>query len=75
MFDQLLKEAERELYLGCKKFLNLSFLVKLLHLKVYNQWSYKSFDMLLELLKEALPTNETLPKSYYDAKNKLQVWD
>jgi len=28
--------------------------------------------MLLELLKEALPTGETLPKSYYDAKNMLQ---
>ncbi|KAF3666491.1 hypothetical protein FXO38_09043 [Capsicum annuum] len=71
-FDKLLKEAERELYSGCKKFLKLSFLVKLLHLKVYNQWSNKSFDMLLELLKEALPSDETLPKSYYDAKNILQ---
>ncbi|PHT83718.1 hypothetical protein T459_12161 [Capsicum annuum] len=71
-FDKLLKEAERELHSGCKKFLKLSFLVKLLHLKVYNQWSNKSFDMLLELLKEALPSDETLPKSYYDAKNILQ---
>ncbi|KAM3238807.1 hypothetical protein P3L10_013840 [Capsicum annuum] len=35
-FDKLLKEAECELYRGCKKFLKLSFLVKLLHLKVYN---------------------------------------
>ncbi|KAM3248118.1 hypothetical protein P3L10_009886 [Capsicum annuum] len=63
---------ERELYPGCKKFSNLSFSVKLRHLKVYNQWSNKSFDMLLELLKEALPADETLPKSYYDAKNMLQ---
>ncbi|PHT83946.1 hypothetical protein T459_12389 [Capsicum annuum] len=71
-FDKLLKEDERELYPGCKKFSKLSFLVKLLHLKVYNQWSNKSFDMLLELLKEALPTDEILSKSYYDAKNMLQ---
>jgi len=71
-FDKLLEEAERELYPGCKKFSKLSFLVKLLHLKVYNQWSNKSFDMLLELLKDAFPTGETLPKSYYDAKNMLQ---
>ncbi|KAM3289913.1 hypothetical protein P3S67_018202 [Capsicum chacoense] len=28
--------------------------------------------MLLELLKETLPADETLPKSYYDAKNMLQ---
>ncbi|KAM3204823.1 hypothetical protein P3L10_028233 [Capsicum annuum] len=30
IFDKLLKEAERELYPGCKKFSKLSFLVKLL---------------------------------------------
>ncbi|KAL3370740.1 hypothetical protein AABB24_007665, partial [Solanum stoloniferum] len=71
-FDKLLEEAERELYPGCKKFSKLLFLVKLLHLKVYNQWSNKSFDMLLELLKDAFPIGETLPKSYYDAKNMLQ---
>ncbi|KAM3301389.1 hypothetical protein P3S67_015891 [Capsicum chacoense] len=45
-FDKLLKEAEHELYLGCKKFSKLSFL--------------------------ALSADETLPKSYYDAKNMLQ---
>ncbi|KAM3221444.1 26S proteasome regulatory subunit 8-like [Capsicum annuum] len=71
-FDKLLKEVERELYPGCKKFLKLSFLVKFLHLQVYIQWSNKLFDMLLELLKEALPTDKTLSKSYYDAKNMLQ---
>ncbi|PHT50389.1 hypothetical protein CQW23_10136 [Capsicum baccatum] len=70
--DKLLKEVERELSPRCKKFLKLSFLVKLPNLKVYNKWSNKSFDMLLELLKETLPTDETLSKSYYDAKNILQ---
>ncbi|KAM3358775.1 26S proteasome regulatory subunit 8-like [Capsicum galapagoense] len=30
-FDKLLKEAERELYQGCKKFWKLSFLGKVLH--------------------------------------------
>ncbi|XP_047269189.1 uncharacterized protein LOC107870922 [Capsicum annuum] len=71
-FDKLLKEAKRELYPRCKKFFNLSFLVKFLYVKVYNQWSNKLFDMLLEFLKEALPTDETFPKSYYDQKNMLQ---
>ncbi|KAH0696315.1 hypothetical protein KY289_013797 [Solanum tuberosum] len=71
-FEKLLKEAECELYPGCKKFSKLSFAVKLLHLKVYNQWSNKSFNMLLELLRDALPNGETLPKSHYDAKNMLQ---
>lgn len=63
-FDKLLEETGRELYPGCKKFSTLSFVVKLLHLKVYNHWSNKSLDMLLEFLKEALNTNETLLKSY-----------
>ncbi|KAH0672728.1 hypothetical protein KY290_024954 [Solanum tuberosum] len=49
-FDKLLKEAECELYPGCKKFSKLSFVVKLLHLKVCNQWSNKSINMLLDLL-------------------------
>ena len=33
-FDELLKEAQQELYPGCSKFSKLSFIVKLLHLKV-----------------------------------------
>ena len=34
-FNELLKEAQQELYSGCSKFSKLSFIVKLLHLKVY----------------------------------------
>ena len=60
-FDELLKEAQQELYSGCSKFSKLSFIVKLLHLKVYNKWSNKSFDMLLDLLQQVLPNGGTLP--------------
>ena len=35
-FNKLLGDAQRELYPGCSKFSTLSFIVKLLHLKVYN---------------------------------------
>jgi hypothetical protein len=38
-FESLLKEARRELYPNCTKFSTLSFLVKLLHIKVLNHWS------------------------------------
>ena len=31
----------------------------------------KSFTMLLELLKEALPEGETLPSNYYETKKML----
>ncbi|KAG5631113.1 hypothetical protein H5410_002830 [Solanum commersonii] len=44
----------------------------------------KLFNKLLEeaerelypgFIKRCISTGETLPKSYYDAKNMLQVWD
>lgn len=70
-FDTLLREAQQELYPSCSKVTILSFIVMLLHLKVYNKWSNKSFDMLLELLKQVLSIGERLPESYYGAKNML----
>ncbi|KAL6312664.1 hypothetical protein AAG906_018929 [Vitis piasezkii] len=54
-FYNLLREAEQELYPGCKKFTKLSFIIRLFHMKCLNGWSNKSFTMLLELLKEAFP--------------------
>lgn len=59
-FVELLNKAERELYPGCSEFSTLSFIVHLLHLKVFNKWSNKSFDMTLTLLKKALPHGGTL---------------
>ncbi|XP_024028761.1 uncharacterized protein LOC112093797 [Morus notabilis] len=70
--EDLFAEAERELYKGCTKFSTLTFLVKLLHIKVLNQWSNKSFDMLLKLLREAFPEGSRIPKSYYEAKRMMQ---
>nr|XP_048321734.1 uncharacterized protein LOC125419567 [Ziziphus jujuba var. spinosa] len=54
-FSGLFAEVESELYPGCTKFSALTFLVRLMHIKALNHWSNKSFSMLLELLKEALP--------------------
>ncbi|XP_024023057.1 uncharacterized protein LOC112092090 [Morus notabilis] len=70
--EDLFAEAERELYKGCTKFSALTFLVKLLHIKVLNQWSNKSFDMLLKLLREAFPEGSRIPKSYYEAKRMMR---
>lgn len=39
-----------------------------MHVKCINGWSNKSFDTLLEVLKDAFPMCEKLPKSNYDAK-------
>lgn len=65
---RLLKDVEQRLYRGCEKFSKLSFIIKLFHLKILNHLSSKSFTILLELLKEALPNGERLPNSYYEAK-------
>ncbi|XP_029118655.1 uncharacterized protein [Elaeis guineensis] len=72
VFNDLLMEATEELYPGCTKFLKLSFIIKLLHWKVYNKWSNKYFDMLLSLLRDVLPNGQSLPKSYYAANCFLQ---
>ncbi|XP_020080540.1 uncharacterized protein LOC109704191 isoform X2 [Ananas comosus] len=51
-------------------FSKLSFIVRLLQIKCQGGWSNKSFDMLLELLKQMLPEGETLPESFYET-NKI----
>ncbi|RVX01357.1 hypothetical protein CK203_031234 [Vitis vinifera] len=71
-FDYLLGEANKELYPGCKKFSALTFLVKLMHIKILNRWSDKSFDMLLQVLVDAFPKRSNIPKTYYDAKKMLR---
>ena len=43
-----------------------------MHIKVLNGWSNKSFDMLLELLKNAFPIGASIPSSFYEAKKKLR---
>ena len=59
------------MYPGCTKFSSLKFLVKLIHLKVSNKWTNKSFNFLLKLLKDKLPKENKLPVSHYDARKKM----
>lgn len=63
-FNRLVRDAEQELYPGCKLSL-LSSLLKLLHVKVLNRWSNKSWNMLVEVLKEMLPEGERFPINSY----------
>ena len=72
LFEDLLGQACNQLYAGCTKYSSLNFLVRLMHIKVLNGWSNKSFDMLLELLKSAFSTDASIPSSYYEAKKKLR---
>ncbi|XP_058763039.1 uncharacterized protein LOC131636447 [Vicia villosa] len=63
-FYNLIKEAEQELYPGCKDFSLLSFTIRLYLLKCLHGWSNMSFTALLELLKEAMP-DLNIPESFY----------
>ncbi|KAK2652604.1 hypothetical protein Ddye_012460 [Dipteronia dyeriana] len=71
-FDDLFAAATQELYVGCTKFSVFSFIVKLMDIKVLNHWSNKSFDLLLQLLKDVLPKGSNIPLSHYNAKKMLR---
>ena len=45
-----------------------TFIVKLIHIKVLNCWSNKSFDMLLQLLREVFSKGTVIEKSIYKVK-------
>ncbi|KAL5583241.1 hypothetical protein UlMin_015683 [Ulmus minor] len=66
-YDDLFTALNSELYPGVSSFSSLNFLVKLMHLKVMNKWTNKSFDELLKLLKLAFPKMD-LVESHYEAK-------
>ncbi|KAK9190605.1 hypothetical protein WN943_019212 [Citrus x changshan-huyou] len=66
-FLKLLEKAESPLYPGYENFTSLSFIVRLLHIKVLSGWTNKSVTMLLKLLKEAFSKEAKLPDSYYEA--------
>ncbi|CAI0559000.1 unnamed protein product [Linum tenue] len=71
-YADMLGTTQEELYPNCTKYSKFSFIVKMLHLKVYNKWSNKSFDMLLKLLQDVLPEDNLVPKSFYEAKSMLR---
>nr|KYP30920.1 hypothetical protein KK1_049652 [Cajanus cajan] len=71
VYDTLNSDFEQPLYPGCSMFTRLSATLKLFSLKARNGWTDKSFTELLELLKEMLPEDNTLPNRNYEAKKIL----
>ncbi|XP_019237964.1 PREDICTED: uncharacterized protein LOC109218100 [Nicotiana attenuata] len=67
-YERLMKEANEELYPGCKKFSKMSFLMHLCRTKYMFKWSNELFNALLGLLMDALPEGEKLPPSFYETK-------
>ncbi|KAF7153203.1 hypothetical protein RHSIM_Rhsim01G0080000 [Rhododendron simsii] len=64
---KLLENANTELYPGCKNFTSLSFIVRLLHMKVLHKLTNKTIDKFLEFYHEAFLEALNLPNSYYEA--------
>lgn len=71
-FNDLIKDVDKELYPGCKKFNRLSFLLHLNHIKCRFELPNESFDMILKLVKEALPEGETLPNSLRESQKIIE---
>ncbi|KAG8365720.1 hypothetical protein BUALT_Bualt17G0001300 [Buddleja alternifolia] len=71
-FFKLIEDSQQELYPTCKTFSKLSFLIRMLHIKCLDNWTNKSFNMMIGLLREAFPEGVQLPKSWYDAKKILK---
>ncbi|WVZ17517.1 hypothetical protein V8G54_010499 [Vigna mungo] len=71
LYDSFINDSEQPLYPGCINFTRFFATLKLFSLKARNGWTDKSFTELLELLKEMLPENNTLPIRNYEAKKVL----
>ncbi|KAL7189265.1 hypothetical protein ACSBR1_039002 [Camellia fascicularis] len=72
-FIRLFEDAQCKIYPACEKFFVLSFVIKMLHVKVYNKWSNKSFYMVMQVFKDILPEyGQTVPWTLYHAKKFLR---
>jgi len=72
MYDTLQSDSKKPLYPGCKNSLTLlSTVLSLVNVKARYGWSDKSFSSLLQVVHDMLLEENTLPKSYYQAKNIL----
>ncbi|XP_057771556.1 uncharacterized protein LOC130992829 [Salvia miltiorrhiza] len=69
-YEKLFEVVHNPLYEGCGESA-LTFVVKLMNIKVLNKWSDKSFEMLLKLLHEVLPQDNNCPDSYYNTRKLL----
>ena len=72
MYDKLQTDSKKPLFPGCNNSLTLlSVVLSLVNVKAIYGWSDKSFSSPLQLVHNMLPDENTLPKSYYQAKKTL----
>ena len=69
VYEGLQSDSKKPLYSGCKNSLTLlSAVLSLVNIKARFGWSDKSFTLLLQVVHDLLPEENTLPKSNYQAK-------
>ncbi|XP_028077604.1 uncharacterized protein LOC114279550 [Camellia sinensis] len=72
-FIRSFDDAQRKVYPECEKFSVLSFVFKMLYIKVYNKWSNKSFDIVMQVFNDILPKcDEIVPWMLYESKKFLR---
>jgi hypothetical protein len=74
-FTNLVEDAKTPLYSGCKKYTRMSATIVLFKHKATNSLSDKSFNELLEIIRDMLPQDNTLPDSLYSTKKILKIFD
>ncbi|KAI5341710.1 hypothetical protein L3X38_009585 [Prunus dulcis] len=70
-YEKLFKNANQELYPGCKSFSVLTAIVELMHGKIKYRMSNLCFDYFLGVFKRMLPTDNCLPKDHKHAQKVL----
>jgi hypothetical protein len=71
-FKKPIEDAKRELYPGCMNFSRFTFVIKMLHVKSYYRITNSAFTSMMQILSEAFPQFNTVPKSYDEAKKMLR---
>ena len=71
--QKLVIENSKELFPHCKKYTQLRFIIRLLHIKLLGGWSDKSFNLLLDLLNDAFPEGSALAKTFHEAKKLVKT--
>ncbi|XP_039135719.1 uncharacterized protein LOC120273141 [Dioscorea cayenensis subsp. rotundata] len=64
----MLQAADEPLWAGCSKHSQLSAMTRLLNIKSEFHMSEKCYDAILQLMNEALPTDNKLVGSFYETK-------
>ncbi|XP_062100153.1 uncharacterized protein LOC133806034 [Humulus lupulus] len=75
IFMEKIEDADTPLYPQCTKYTKLSSIVALYKVKTTNGWSDKSFDELLRLLNDMFPLDNMIPKSMYEVRKFLRLFD